>query len=91
MRGPGVGLSPPLVVTSLVFRGFGLDPVRTPAFQGCYRWSPDTMPMWDERCSQHGSVPEPTDHRTMHPPCVTLGAHEDESGLPFVPRSLPKR
>ncbi|MEZ4279838.1 MAG: hypothetical protein R3F21_09530 [Myxococcota bacterium] len=45
VRGPGVGCSPPIVVASLAFRGFGLGPVRAPGFQGCFRWSPDTLPM----------------------------------------------
>ena len=45
---------------------FLLDHVRDPAFQCRVRWTPDTILMWDNRCTQHCGVPDFTDRRIMH-------------------------
>lgn len=43
-----------------------LDHVRDPAFQCRFRWAPDMILMWDNRCTQHCGVPDYTDRRIMH-------------------------
>lgn len=43
-----------------------LDHVRDPAFQCRVRWTPDTILMWDNRCTQHCGVPDYSDRRIMH-------------------------
>ena len=45
---------------------FLLDHVRDPGFQCRMKWTPDTILMWDNRCTQHCGVPDFTDRRIMH-------------------------
>jgi taurine dioxygenase len=45
---------------------FLFDHVRDPLFQCRFRWEPGSVAFWDNRCTQHYSVPDYPGRRVMH-------------------------
>ncbi len=42
------------------------DWVRSPEFQVRFTWQPDSVAIWDNRCTQHFAVADYTERRVMH-------------------------
>lgn len=40
--------------------------IRTPEFQVRFRWEPDSVALWDNRCTQHFAVADYAERRVMH-------------------------
>ncbi len=45
---------------------FLFDHVRSPEFQCRFRWEPNSIAFWDNRCVQHFGVPDYSERRVMH-------------------------
>lgn len=45
---------------------FLFDWVRSPEFQVRFRWEPDSVALWDNRCTQHFAAADYTERRIMH-------------------------
>ena len=45
---------------------FLFDHVRAPEFQCRFRWEPNSIAFWDNRCVQHCGVPDYEERRVMH-------------------------
>jgi taurine dioxygenase len=45
---------------------FLFEHVRSPEFQVRFRWEPDSIAFWDNRCTQHYAVADYRDRRIMH-------------------------
>jgi taurine dioxygenase len=45
---------------------FLLEWVRSPEFQVRFRWEPDSVAIWDNRCTQHFAVADYIERRVMH-------------------------
>ena len=45
---------------------FLFEHVRAPEFQCRFRWEPNSVAFWDNRCVQHCGVPDYSERRVMH-------------------------
>jgi taurine dioxygenase len=62
-----LGLSPK---ESTLLLEFLLDHVQSPQYQCRFRWEPNSLALWDNRCTLHFGVPDYHERRVMYRLCV---------------------